>query len=144
MHIKKNVFENIFNMLMDIKGKTRNNIKTRKYIPLFFHYKNIKFIYDGPGVIKPKVIFSLNNNAQLLVCQWLESLYFSYGYASHKSKLVNLMDDRFYEIKSHDYHMVIDTIKRLMSSPKCRSVKIINNLTKPGSNYKEVNCINYK
>ena len=37
-----------------------------------------------------------------------------------------------------------DTTKSLMSSPKCRSVKVINNPARPGSNHKEVNCINYK
>jgi len=31
-----------------------------------------------------------------------------------------------------------------MSSPKCRSVKVINNLARPESNHKEVNYINYK
>jgi hypothetical protein len=34
-----------------------------------------------------------------------------------------------------------DTIKRLTSSPKCRSVEVINNLARPGSNHKEVNYI---
>jgi hypothetical protein len=29
-----------------------------------------------------------------------------------------------------------------MSSPKCRSVEVINNLTRPGSNHREVNYIN--
>jgi hypothetical protein len=37
-----------------------------------------------------------------------------------------------------------DTTKRLMSSPKCRSVEVINNLARPGLNNMEVNCINYK
>ena len=37
-----------------------------------------------------------------------------------------------------------DTTERLMSSPKCRSVEVINNPTRPGSNHREVNCINYK
>ena len=36
-----------------------------------------------------------------------------------------------------------DTIKELMSYPKCRSVTVINNPARPGSNHKEVNCINY-
>jgi hypothetical protein len=30
-----------------------------------------------------------------------------------------------------------------MSSSKCRSVKVINNPGTPGSNHREVNCINY-
>jgi len=35
----------------------------------------------------------------------------------------------------------IDTIKELMSSPKCRSVKVINNPVRPELNHKEVNYI---
>ena len=38
----------------------------------------------------------------------------------------------------------VDTTKRLMSSPKCRSVEVINNPARPGSNHREVNCINYR
>jgi len=37
-----------------------------------------------------------------------------------------------------------DTIKELISYPKCRSVKVINNPTRPGSNHRKVNYINYK
>jgi hypothetical protein len=36
-----------------------------------------------------------------------------------------------------------DTTKILMSSLKCRSVEVINNPTRPGSNHREVNFINY-
>ena len=38
----------------------------------------------------------------------------------------------------------LDTTKRFMSSPKCRSIEVINNPAGPGSNHKEVNYINYK
>ena len=49
-----------------------------------------------------------------------------------------------YEEKRHFIQYVYDTAKRLMSSPKCRSVEVINNPSRPGSNHREVNCINYK
>ena len=39
---------------------------------------------------------------------------------------------------------LFDTTKRLMSSSKCRSVEVINNPARPGSNHMEVNYINYK
>ena len=42
------------------------------------------------------------------------------------------------------YKRVSDTTKRLMSSPKYRSVEVINNPARPGSNHREVNCINYR
>jgi len=34
-----------------------------------------------------------------------------------------------------------DTIKELMSYPKCRSVEVIKNPARPGSNHREVNYI---
>jgi len=83
MHIEKNVFGNIFNMVMDVKGKTKDNIKTRMNIALFCHRKNMKLVYVGSRVTKPKASFVLNKNAQLLVYQWLKSLCFPDGHASN-------------------------------------------------------------
>ena len=47
MHIEKNVFENIFNTIMDVKGKTNNNIKARLDIALFCNRKNMELVFDG-------------------------------------------------------------------------------------------------
>jgi hypothetical protein len=63
MHIKKNMFENICNMVMDVKRKTKNNIKVRMDTFLFCYHKNIEFVYDGSWVAKPKVSFALDKNA---------------------------------------------------------------------------------
>jgi len=38
-------------------------------------------------------------------------------------------------------YFTTDTIKELMSYPKCRSVIVINNPARPGSNHREVNYI---
>jgi hypothetical protein len=69
MHIKKNVFENIFNTIMDVKGKTKDNIKARMDITLFCHRKNIKLVYARSRVAKSKASFALDNNAQQLIYQ---------------------------------------------------------------------------
>ena len=45
---------------------------------------------------------------------------------------------------SSEYRFGGMTRPRLMSSPKCRSVEVINNPARPGSNHREVNCINYR
>ena len=46
MHIEKNVFENIFNTVMDVKGKTKDNIKAKLDIALFCNHKNMELVYD--------------------------------------------------------------------------------------------------
>ena len=65
MHIEKNMFGNIFNMVMDVKRKIKDNIKAIMDISLFCHNKNMKLVYDGSLVKKSKV--AIDKNAQLLV-----------------------------------------------------------------------------
>ena len=89
MHIKKNVFENIFNMIIDVKGKAKDKIKAIMDITLFSHCKNMELVYAESRVAKPKASFALNKNAQLLVYQWLKSLYFPDRHASNISRLIN-------------------------------------------------------
>jgi len=53
MHIKKNMFEEIFNTVMGVKGKTKDNMKARIDKPLFCYHKNMELIYDRLRVSKP-------------------------------------------------------------------------------------------
>ena len=87
IHIEKNVFENIFNTIMDVKEKTKDNIKARLYITLFCNLKNMELVWDRSRVAKPRASFVLEKNAQLLVYKWLKSLCFPDGHASNISKL---------------------------------------------------------
>jgi len=67
MHIEKNVFENIFNTVMDVKGKTEDNIKARLDLALFCNRKNMKLVCDRSRVVKPRASFVLEKNTHLLV-----------------------------------------------------------------------------
>ena len=110
MHIEKNVFENIFNTVMDVKGKTKDNIKARLDVALFCNRKNMELVWDGSRVAKSRASFVLEKNAQLLVYKWLKSLCFSDGHVSNISRLVNIEDCRLYGMKSHDYHVFMQTL----------------------------------
>jgi hypothetical protein len=48
---------------MDVKGKTKDNIKAGMDIALFCHCKNMELVYVGLWVAKPKANFVLDNNA---------------------------------------------------------------------------------
>jgi hypothetical protein len=45
MHIEKNVFENIFNMVMDMKGKTNDNNKTSGITHFWIIPQNLPFSF---------------------------------------------------------------------------------------------------
>jgi hypothetical protein len=66
-----------------------------------------------------------------------------------KNKVIKLLDNGIiYPISDSKWvsptQVVPDTIKELMSYSKCRSVEVINNPARRGSNHREVNYINYK
>ena len=67
--LKRTYLKNIFNTMMDVKGKAKDNMKARMDIPLFCHHKNIELVYFSSQVTKSKVSFVLDKNAQLLVYQ---------------------------------------------------------------------------
>jgi len=52
---------------MNMKGKTKDNIKARLDITLFCNRKNIELVFDGSRVAKPRASFVLEKNAQPLV-----------------------------------------------------------------------------
>ena len=110
MHIEKKVFESIFNTFMDVKGKTKDNIKARLDIALLYNCKNIELVCDESRVTKLRASFMLEKNAQLLVYKWLKSLRFPNVHASNISKLVNTKECRLYGIKSHECNVFIQTL----------------------------------
>ena len=95
---------------MDVKEKTKDNIKARMDISLFCSRKNIELVFNGSRVAKPRENFVLEKNTQLLVYHWLKSLCFPNGHASNISRLVNLEECRLYEMKSHDCHVFMQTL----------------------------------
>jgi hypothetical protein len=95
---------------MDVKGKTKDNIKARLDIALFCNRKNIELVCDESRVAKPRASFVLEKNAQLLVYKWLKSLCFLDGHVSNISRLVNMKEYRLYGLKSHDCHVFIQTL----------------------------------
>jgi hypothetical protein len=110
MHIENNIFENIFNTVIDVKWKTKDNIKARLDITLLCNCKYMELVCDGSRVAKPRASFVLEKNTQLLVYKWLKSLCFPDGHASNISRLVNMEECRLYGMKSHDFHMFMQTL----------------------------------
>ena len=95
---------------MDVKGKTKDNIKARLDIALFCNHKNMELVYAESRVAKPRASFVLEKSTQLLVYKWLKSLRFLDGHASNISRLVNIEDCRLYGMKSHDCHVFKQTL----------------------------------
>jgi len=103
MHVKKNMFDNIFNTVVD-------NMNVRMDLALYYDYWNLELLNNELRVIKLKVTFVLDKDAHFLVYKRLKNLRFPDGYALNIAKLVNLEGCRLYEMKIHNFHVFIQTL----------------------------------
>ena len=61
MHIEKNIFDNVLNMTMDIKGKTKDNIKARMDLKEYCKRRELELQELANKILlKPKAKYSLN------------------------------------------------------------------------------------
>ncbi|XP_058000739.1 uncharacterized protein LOC131178813 [Hevea brasiliensis] len=68
MHIKKNIFENNFNTVMNIEGKTKDNAKAREDITQLCRRKELeKDVRIGKY---PKACYTLDKQQKQKLCEW--------------------------------------------------------------------------
>lgn len=105
MHIVRNVFLNIFYTCMDVKGKTKDNVKARQDLELYCKRPNLELIYEDGKPHKPPASYVLPKDKSIKVCEWVKELRLPDGYASNIAQCVNLDDYNFTGLKSHDCHI---------------------------------------
>ncbi|KAK4384630.1 hypothetical protein Sango_3041600 [Sesamum angolense] len=109
MHIEKNVFDNIFNTVMDIKGKSKDNLNARKDLAIICNHPELQVDERRPNVM-PKVVYTLTKDKKKKVCEWEKCLRFPDGYASNLSRCVDMTELRLHGMKSHDCHIFMQKL----------------------------------
>ena len=111
MHIEKNVFDNVFNTVMDIKDKTKDNVKARMDLKEYCRRKDIELHQLPNGMyLKPKAKFTLSMDQKRAVCKWVTDLKMPDGYASNLHRCVNLREGKLFGMKSHDCHVFMERL----------------------------------
>ncbi|KAJ7968830.1 Transposon, En/Spm-like protein [Quillaja saponaria] len=74
MHIEKNVFDNVFNTVMNMKGKTKDNPNGRMDLQLFCKRPELELTNVNGKLVMPKASYSLSKPQVKDVCQWIKGL----------------------------------------------------------------------
>ena len=106
MHIDKNLFENIFNMVMNVDGKTKDNAKSRLDLMEICRRPELHVV-DGKFL---KARYTLNKNDRNELCIWVQNLRFPYGYASNIARCVDIRKHKLFGMKSHDCHVFMQRL----------------------------------
>ncbi|KAK4390156.1 hypothetical protein Sango_2078900 [Sesamum angolense] len=104
MHIEKNMFDNIFNTVMNIKGKTKDNLNIRKNLKIICKRPKLDVDERRPNVM-PIALYTLTKEQKMRICEWISHLKFPDGYASNLARCVDMKEMRLHGMKSHDCHV---------------------------------------
>ncbi|XP_045833662.1 uncharacterized protein LOC123924740 [Trifolium pratense] len=111
MHVEKNVFDNVFYTVMDIKEKTKDNVKARRDIHDLCRRPELELVDLGNGKVKkPTALYTLSASQRKCVCEWVLQLKFPDGYASNIRKCVDLRTGKLLGMKSHDCHIFMERL----------------------------------
>ncbi|XP_074323659.1 uncharacterized protein LOC141660567 [Apium graveolens] len=107
MHIEKNVCDNIIGTLLDIEGKSKDNLKARKDL----HDLKIREELwlkksTNDKFEKPQASYTLTKEECKSFCKFIRSVRLPDGYASNISRCVT-DNDKLRGMKTHDCHVLL-------------------------------------
>nr|XP_017239698.1 PREDICTED: uncharacterized protein LOC108212485 [Daucus carota subsp. sativus] len=113
MHVEKNVFDNVFNTVMNVKGKTKDNDKARLDLKDICKRPTLEIHESVNGkTVKPHARYTLTKKQVEEVCTWIKSLKLPDGYASNISRCVSdkTPNGKLKGMKSHDCHVFLERL----------------------------------
>ncbi|XP_031111768.1 uncharacterized protein LOC116015735 [Ipomoea triloba] len=123
MHIEKNVFDNIFHTVMDVKGtgKNKDTPSARLDMKDVCNRLELELVEKNGRYLMPKASYSLNRTDQLAVFEWLRTLKLPDGFSSNLATCVDSTSSKLIGMKSHDCHIFMQFLLPVafMFLPSC-------------------------
>jgi len=106
MHNEKNVFDNLFNTILNVKGKTKDDLNSR--LDIENYCKRPELHMKPNDNKKPKACYELDNKQVKLVLKWVEELRFPDGISSNLRRCVDFKNSKLSGMKSHNCHIMME------------------------------------
>ncbi|XP_020878682.1 uncharacterized protein LOC110227712 isoform X2 [Arabidopsis lyrata subsp. lyrata] len=107
MHIEKFFFDNLMYTLLNVQGRSKDNLKTRLDLPDICSRPELHLTRDGKV---PVPIFRLSAVAKSTLFEWVKSdVTFPDGYVSKLSRTAE-QGQKFSGMKSHDCHVFMQRL----------------------------------
>ena len=108
MYIEKNVVNNIIDTLLNLDGKTKDNLKTRQDLKDMgirskFHLENVR----NDQTCMPHACYHMNASEKDSFLQVLKGVRVPNGYSSNISRCIKLKEHKISRMKGHDNHILM-------------------------------------
>jgi hypothetical protein len=109
MHLEKNVFERTIGVLLDIKTKTKDGLKSQmNLVNQNIRTKNHPTLAAQRGKVDlPGTSYNLTRDEKRAVYQWIRAMKVPTGFSSNIKSLVSMKDLTLTNINAHDCHVML-------------------------------------
>ena len=111
MHIEKNVCDNIINTLLDIAGKSKDNLNARLDLQALGIRSDLHPVelQDNPFYL-PHAPYSMSPAEKKLFCQVLKGVKFLNSYATNIRHNVLVNDKKIIDLNGHGNHILLQEL----------------------------------
>ncbi|XP_013624193.1 PREDICTED: uncharacterized protein LOC106330231 [Brassica oleracea var. oleracea] len=108
MHVEKNFFDNLMNTILNVQGKTKDNLKSRYDLVDICSRSELHVDAQGKS---PPPIYRLDAAGKAELFDWIiHGVKFPDGYASNLRNCVDKNEGKFIGMKSYDCHVVMQRL----------------------------------
>ncbi len=108
MHVEKNVCDSLIGILLEIRGKTKDTLETRKDLQAMKLRNELHPIVLDKGRHKlPMAAYTLSKAEKTKMCETLSSIKVPTGYCANMKRLVSMKDLKLRGMKAHDCHVML-------------------------------------
>ncbi|WVZ00727.1 hypothetical protein V8G54_026796 [Vigna mungo] len=108
MHIEKNIFDSVIGTLLNVPGKSKDDIKARLNLVQMRIQTELAPIKKGKRQYLPPTAHTLSRKEKVVFCKFLQGVKVPQGYSSNIRNLVSMKDLKLIGLKSHDCHVVME------------------------------------
>ena len=111
MHIEKNFFDNLFNTVIDIKDKGKDNVNARLNLMEYCRWRELHLQKKSNGkFFKPKIKYTFTLDERRQICEWIKNLKMPDGYSSNMRRCADMKEGKLAGLKSHDCHILMENL----------------------------------
>ncbi|XP_006590121.1 uncharacterized protein [Glycine max] len=107
MHVEKNVCDSLIDTLLNIKGKTKDGVKSRQDLVELGIREQLHPVLRGARTYLPPACYTMSTAEKKSFCHCLANVKVPQGYSSNMKRVVEL---KLIGLKSHDCHVLMQQL----------------------------------
>ncbi|XP_050386341.1 uncharacterized protein LOC126802710 [Argentina anserina] len=117
MHIEKNVSDSVVGTTLDLKDKTKDNIKARVDLENMGLREHLWLKKTGTKVEMPIAPYEVKPSLKPWVFKWFHDVKYPQGYAANIARCVKVEEQKIIGLKTHDSHVLMQRLLPVVIRP---------------------------